>query len=54
MFSFAMIMLAVAFGVCLLAVLVLVWREMRWISRRAVEDTWRCRRGGQRGDPRFP
>ncbi len=37
MFRFAMIMLAVAFGVCLLAVLVLVWREMRWINRRAVE-----------------
>ncbi len=38
MFRFALIMVAVAFGVCLLAVLVLVWREMRWISRHAGEE----------------
>lgn len=34
MFRFALIMVAVAFGVCLLAVLALVGREMRWINRR--------------------
>ncbi len=38
MFRFALIMVTVAFGVCLLAVLVLVWREMRWISRRAGDE----------------
>jgi signal transduction histidine kinase len=37
MFRFAMIMVSVAFGACLLAVLVLGWREMRRIRRREVE-----------------